>query len=401
MEELCEVDDDGWSVSLTPNHQISNHDLRFRSRREGYDMGSISKMTKAELRQRERDQQAPEYLEWLSRRDADLERFLTEDVPEIGALDNPWSAAGLQLAGEAARSIFGATAALSQPEHLPTVDRFTRYIGEVYVRTLEGEWRNDPDIRTERDMRPVISEPYRNMYLDPDQQLWLAFVKATEKEPLPHQGMLVWVFENSKNNYEDWTEAGRPSFDEWTKIQLAQICEREDKYDEEWFGAQPAELARFLSEDVPEIGALDDPWSPEGLRLAEEAARVRFGGRTALLRLTEEAIRQQADALHNRTELVLSDDIAAADRFFRYIGEVYVRNGAKWEMRAGGSSRGGGWPVINTQLLYDGSGERLDPHAQLLLACRTQPRANRMPVGELAWEFTRRITMSRRNYGHR
>lgn len=365
-------------------------------------MGSIRKMTKAELRQQERDQQAPEYLQWLGRRDADLERFLTEDVPEIGALDNPWSAAGLQLAGEAARSIFGESAALSQPEHLPAVDRFTRYIGEVYVRCFEGEWQNAASLDSPNpDMSPQVMTQPGKAYLDPHQQLWLAFVKATKKEPLPPQGMLVWVFENLMWKYRDWTEAGRPSFDEWTKIQMAQICEREDKYDEEWFGAQPAELARFLSEDVPEIGALDDPWSPEGLQLAEEAARVRFGGRTALLRLTEEAIRQQADALHNRTELVLSDDIAAADRFFRYIGEVYVRNGAKWEMRAGGSSRGGGWPVINTQLLHDGTGERLDPHAQLLLACRTQPRANRMPVGELAWEFTRRITMPRRNYGHR
>jgi hypothetical protein len=45
-------------------------------------MGSIRKLTQAELQQHERNQQAPEFLEWLAGMDADLERFLTEGVAE-------------------------------------------------------------------------------------------------------------------------------------------------------------------------------------------------------------------------------------------------------------------------------------------------------------------------------
>ncbi|MGW1742418.1 hypothetical protein ACWCPQ_26835 [Nocardia sp. NPDC001965] len=77
-----------------------------------------------------------------------------------------------------------------------------------------------------------------------------------------------------------------------------------------WLEAMDGELHRFLTEDAPAVGALDSPYSAEGLALCERAIRERFGG-------------TQAISAPENAEL--------ADRFGRYIGEVHRRaTEARW-----------------------------------------------------------------------
>lgn len=92
-----------------------------------------------------------------------------------------------------------------------------------------------------------------------------------------------------------------------TVHQLAQHrFEQDQKVPEfhEWLAGMDSALARFFAEDAPAVGRLDDPWSAEGLRLAEEAARATFGDlRTAL------------DPTNTTTR----------DRFGRFVGQVFCR----------------------------------------------------------------------------
>jgi hypothetical protein len=168
--------------------------------------------------QYERDQQAPEWLDWLAGRDAAVERFLSEDVPEVGVLADPWSVEGLRRTEESARATFGDLMALRRPEHGAAVDRYIRYIGEVYVRTLEGAWHNDSQSgREDHGVGPVIGLPFWMTALDPRQQLGHAFVKPTKRNPLRPEGELAWTHSNAREDYDEWVAGGRLPTDEWIR----------------------------------------------------------------------------------------------------------------------------------------------------------------------------------------
>lgn len=89
----------------------------------------------------------------------------------------------------------------------------------------------------------------------------------------------------------------------YTKLDLKRQA-REQQQPEylKWLAGMDAAIEHFLSHDVPEMPA--DPWSAEGLRVAEQAALRAFPSMDAV------------DAPEN-AEL--------ADRFRRYLGEVWVR----------------------------------------------------------------------------
>ncbi|MDE1673843.1 hypothetical protein [Nocardia gipuzkoensis] len=198
--------------------------VRRIGRREDETMGSIRKMSKTELREHERNQHAPEFLEWLARRDAALAAFFAEDAPEIGALPDPWTREGLRLLGANLRARFGdAPAAMKEPENREVVDRYRRYLGEVYCRTVEAEWRNVPFNGPGDPMWPVLAFPFRGLYLDVYQQLYGAFVKSTKKRTVHPDGQIAWVYSNSREDYDDWVSAGRPDRAAWQKLTLERL----------------------------------------------------------------------------------------------------------------------------------------------------------------------------------
>jgi hypothetical protein len=172
------------------------------------------------------DQKAPEFLEWLTKQEELVDQFLAEDVPAVGALEDPWTAEALQLTEQAARDTFGERTALRLPENAATVDRFVRFIGEVYCHAIEGRWGNHPN--SLHPMNPVILDGFTGQSLDPLGQLYLAFVTPPRHGRV--NGELSWVFANYTTNYHNWDEAGRPSPVEWGKIRIARMVEQDRQY---------------------------------------------------------------------------------------------------------------------------------------------------------------------------
>ncbi len=188
-------------------------------------MGSIRKMTKAELRQRDRDQENPAFLAWVARMDAELEVFFAEDAPEVAALDDPWTREGLRLATLAARRQFSDYKPIFSPEHRPRAERFMRFFGELYRHQFGGRWANVPGNTTrEVEFFPVFEGPVPIGYLDPEAQVIGAFVLMIGKRTPAHpDGQPVWVLDNMTRRVERWIEVGRPDYDEWQKISLQDI----------------------------------------------------------------------------------------------------------------------------------------------------------------------------------
>ncbi|WP_280361289.1 hypothetical protein [Nocardia wallacei] len=81
----------------------------------------------------------PPWLEWVTRKDDRLETFLADDVAAMPA--DLWSSTGLQHAEHALLQRFPGTAVEAGDEVLT---RFGCYLGEVFVRALQGFWLNDP-----------------------------------------------------------------------------------------------------------------------------------------------------------------------------------------------------------------------------------------------------------------
>lgn len=229
----------GWSLTTTGRREANkrvHRDHLWKSEHkatEGEDeaMGSIRKMTKAELRRHERNQHAPEFLEWLGGGEAALATFFAEDAPEIGALPDPWTREGLRLLGANIRVRFVEPPALKDPANSQAVSRYSRYLGEVYCRTVEAEWRNVPENGPGDPMWPVLSEPFRMLYLDVHQQLYGAFVKSTRKRTVHPDGEIAWVYDNSKRDYAEWVSAGKPDREAWQKLTLERLMSQAQDLD--------------------------------------------------------------------------------------------------------------------------------------------------------------------------
>ncbi|WP_280410449.1 hypothetical protein [Nocardia asiatica] len=182
-------------------------------------------MTKAELRQRDLDQENPAFLAWVSRMDAEIERFFAEDAPEVAALEDPWTREGLRLAVLAARRAFPEPRESRLVERSARAERFVRYIGELYLHRFGGRWANVPTNATrEVEFYPVAQCPVPIGYLEPEPQFIGSFVTQISKRVPAHpDGEPVWVLDNMTRNWERWIEVGRPDYDEWQQIKFQDL----------------------------------------------------------------------------------------------------------------------------------------------------------------------------------
>ncbi|MGY1946534.1 hypothetical protein [Nocardia asiatica] len=183
-------------------------------------------MTKAELRQRDLDQENPAFLAWVARMDEEIDRFFAEDAPEIAALeDRRWTREGLRLAVLAARRLFPEPRESGLLERSARADRFVRFIGELYLHRFGGRWVNVPtNAHREVDFYPVAQCPVPIGYLAPEPQFVGSFVTQISKRVPAHpDGQPVWVLDNLTRSFERWIEVGRPDHEEWQKIQLQDL----------------------------------------------------------------------------------------------------------------------------------------------------------------------------------
>jgi hypothetical protein len=80
---------------------------------------------------------------WLAMNDYLVdEDFLVFDVEDMP--DDPFTEEGLRVAEAEALRRFPDSATALAPENREQSDKFIRFIGEVFVRSLGGEWTNDP-----------------------------------------------------------------------------------------------------------------------------------------------------------------------------------------------------------------------------------------------------------------
>ncbi|WP_405159851.1 hypothetical protein OG203_25745 [Nocardia sp. NBC_01499] len=90
----------------------------------------------------------------------------------------------------------------------------------------------------------------------------------------------------------------------YTKVELQQLeRDQQDPRWLAWLGDMDRQIDRFLNETVPDMP--NNPWSAEGLRLAEKAALELFPTPASV------------DQPENRD---------LADQFHRFVGEVFRRN---------------------------------------------------------------------------
>lgn len=174
----------------------------------------------------ERAQQDPEYLAWLDVMDRELDRFLADDAPEVGKLDNPYSAEGLALCEQAIRYRFGRGQAIADPANVELVDRFTRYIGEVHRRATEARWANAGHMYEGETIHPQLIFPFSEYSFDPREQISGAFV--TDPQP-PSE--LVWVLGNMLEEYRRWVDFSRPTVEEYRRRYLEQLVAETDGND--------------------------------------------------------------------------------------------------------------------------------------------------------------------------
>lgn len=148
-------------------------------------------------------QELPAFREWLAAMDAELASFQASQHDVV--TDEPLSRRALILVQDQLRQDFpepGAADVEQHPDRLAAVDRYARFVGQMYVTHLEGEWINlgDP-------IRPAIRLPYAATYLEPRD-----LVAVAVNRPVPH---LVELFSTNVGAHRAWVDAGRPETAEW------------------------------------------------------------------------------------------------------------------------------------------------------------------------------------------
>ncbi|WP_043735857.1 hypothetical protein [Nocardia asiatica] len=174
----------------------------------------------------DQQQHAPEFLAWLADAESALATFFADDAPEIGALSDRWSREGLKVLGTNMRARFGdapKSRSFADPEVL---DRYRRYLGEVYCRTLDAQWRNVPENHPGEAMWPVLMLPFQRLYLDPIDQLNGAFTKTTKRMTVDPDGEMAWAYGKARSEHADWVSAGKPDLEAWQKLELDRLLGR-------------------------------------------------------------------------------------------------------------------------------------------------------------------------------
>ncbi len=101
----------------------------------------------------------PAWIDWLGQHAGILEQLYTSDTPDLPA--DRYSAAGLQAAEHALHQRFPCVS--DALLHHEVLDRYARYLGEVFVQSLDGRWVNDPFPGPS--LRPAIRFPYNDIRL--------------------------------------------------------------------------------------------------------------------------------------------------------------------------------------------------------------------------------------------
>ncbi len=186
-------------------------------------MGTLNALSKAEQHHDPADQHEPHYLAWLSANDTALSTFFEYDAPQVAMLDDPWTLTGLQVAIATARKTFPDHRAVIAPENRSAIDRFGRFVGEVFVRQFEGYWCNMPDnAPVGAKFWPMVECSGYLACITPHSELEIAIVEGrmVGLSAVPN-GILTSLYNNVRRNYWKWVAAGRPSATAWATAKLA------------------------------------------------------------------------------------------------------------------------------------------------------------------------------------
>ncbi|VFA96329.1 hypothetical protein [Nocardia cyriacigeorgica] len=177
----------------------------------------------------ERAQHAAVYREWLAAMDTELARFLAEDAPEIGALDDPYTPEGLRMVEQNVERVFGDRTTLYSADTLETRERYARFIGEVFRRATEGKWVNVAHLDRKHEggeSWAVLLFPWTDIFFDPRDYVGTAFV-TMPREP----SEIVWVYNNMVGDYTEWVGVGRPTPEEYDRIVIDRLVSEADGSD--------------------------------------------------------------------------------------------------------------------------------------------------------------------------
>ena len=155
-------------------------------------------------------QQDPTFLTWLADMDRELDILFTQDAP--GMPDDPYTVEGLRHAEQAALGWYWADDPmdLDWPER---ADRFQRYIGEMFIRHLEGRWEYAGTRRGDK-MEPVIWTPFVDDYYRPSRLLDAAKSKKSGDR-------LETMYGYAQKRYRTWVTYGRMPLAEWLTFTAA------------------------------------------------------------------------------------------------------------------------------------------------------------------------------------
>jgi hypothetical protein len=128
----------------------------------------------------------------------------------------PYTEEGLRRAEQAALDYYWADDPMDL-EWKKREPRFARFLGEVFVRNVEGAWMWI-DV-TGKGHTPVVSEPAVPLYLEVGKQLRNALSKRTGDR-------WAFVFRNSAERYEEWKAAGRLPPKEWLDYRVQEKLAR-------------------------------------------------------------------------------------------------------------------------------------------------------------------------------
>ena len=117
----------------------------------------------------------PEFLEWLSHMDTELDTFFRDDVPTGFPHDDPYGPQALQIISDDLLERFPDWNSLyPNPEHAQYLDRLVRYFGQAWVEAFEGTWINLPAADEYTDpweMGPAVRLPFFPLYHIPPEKI--------------------------------------------------------------------------------------------------------------------------------------------------------------------------------------------------------------------------------------
>ncbi|MFJ9368936.1 hypothetical protein ACIRRA_31565 [Nocardia sp. NPDC101769] len=148
-----------------------------------------------------------DYGAWVAGHSAALELFFAQDAPTVGALDDPWTLQGLQAAVRVARTRIVDCRGILAPENRALIDRFGRFVGEVFVRQFDGSWRNvldnaPPGVQ----VWPMVRCSCYLTCIAPHSAIEIAIAQGRPQGPAATpDGILTDLYHGVQDKYLTWT----------------------------------------------------------------------------------------------------------------------------------------------------------------------------------------------------